>query len=577
MLRQWVKRCVSATVCAAMLFQAVPIQAENNNGLEYKIIDEEVVITGYAGTDGIVNIPETIDGYPVTTIDERAFNEMDITDVTIPKSVKIIGTLAFGNCASLKHMTINAVNIEDDPIMDRKGYDRYRSAFYNAGNPDGFEVVFGEGVYRIPQNLFATSEIYDQGFHCKISKVTIAASIMQIGLDAFANCFDLQEVIYYGPKSEWDEFITVSNVGGDNWRILNQGTVTCVIPEPTPTPKPTSTPTPTPRPEETPVEMHRVYNPNSGEHFYTAKLKEKEYLEINGWTYEGVGWVAPELSKTPVYRLYNSHSGDHHYTMKEKEKDALVKLGWTYEGIGWYSDEAEGTPLYREYNPNMKSCNHNYTTNKKEHNALIKMGWRDEGIGWYGMKEEDPGFFVGSTEGNIYTNKGFEMEVKFTEDWILDSSVTEKDFDKISAELANGKECTIINAHVKDKPVYMQIILKDAGKIVHEEERGVIERKLDARYRKQAEEMFEKEKLTDTKIMGLRTPLLYTMVSGLEISYTDPKKSTSGSTYSGYIRYLYITRGKTIMVVYMYTEGLDMTNQYHYFSDAENMFDKKRN
>ena len=58
MLRQWLKRCVSVTACMAMLFQAVPVQAENNNGLEYKIVDEKVVITGYTGTDGIVNIPE---------------------------------------------------------------------------------------------------------------------------------------------------------------------------------------------------------------------------------------------------------------------------------------------------------------------------------------------------------------------------------------------------------------------------------------------------------------------------------------------------------------------------------------
>ena len=142
------------------------------------------------------------------------------------------------------------------------------------------------------------------------------------------------------------------------------------------------------------VAMYRLYNQNSGEHFYTAKEKEKNALVSYGWKYEGIGWYAPEKSSTPVHRLYNSRSGDHHYTMKEKERDALVSYGWKYEGIGWYSDDNEEVPLYREYNPNMTSCNHNYTTNLKEHEALTsKLGWQNEGIGWYGLKnssEETP-------------------------------------------------------------------------------------------------------------------------------------------------------------------------------------------
>ena len=132
--------------------------------------------------------------------------------------------------------------------------------------------------------------------------------------------------------------------------------------------------------------MHRLYNQSSGEHFYTAKEKERDFLVKAGWKYEGIGWIAPQTSDQPVYRLYNANSGDHHYTMKAKEKDALVKIGWKYEGIGWYSDDDKSVPVYREYNPNMFSCNHNYTTNKKEHAALTgKLGWKDEGIGWYGI------------------------------------------------------------------------------------------------------------------------------------------------------------------------------------------------
>lgn len=147
------------------------------------------------------------------------------------------------------------------------------------------------------------------------------------------------------------------------------------------------TPTPTPGPAPiTKVTMHRLYNPNSGEHFYTASDNEKNTLARIGWNYEGLGWVAPKTSSKPVYRLYNENAGDHHYTMNKGERDALVAVGWKYEGVGWYSADANGAPLYRQYNPNAQAGSHNYTLSMGENNALVALGWVAEGIGWYGVK-----------------------------------------------------------------------------------------------------------------------------------------------------------------------------------------------
>lgn len=142
-----------------------------------------------------------------------------------------------------------------------------------------------------------------------------------------------------------------------------------------------------PTPEEPTVKylsMYRLYNPNSGEHFYTSNEAEKNNLVKLGWKYEGVAWNAPETSDVPVYRLYNPNAGDHHYTVSEAERDFLVKVGWKYEGIGWYSESKDGNPVYRLYNPNAKTGTHHYTVNKEEKDFLVKLGWRDEGTGWYG-------------------------------------------------------------------------------------------------------------------------------------------------------------------------------------------------
>lgn len=132
--------------------------------------------------------------------------------------------------------------------------------------------------------------------------------------------------------------------------------------------------------------MYRLYNPNSGEHLYTASLNEMTTLVAQyGWRDEGVGWIAPTHSNTPVYRLYNPYSGDHHYTVDANERDQLVKIGWRDEGIGWYSDDQKGQPLYRQFNPNEVVGTHNYTADKHENDVLVSLGWRAEGIAWYGL------------------------------------------------------------------------------------------------------------------------------------------------------------------------------------------------
>lgn len=135
------------------------------------------------------------------------------------------------------------------------------------------------------------------------------------------------------------------------------------------------------------IAMHRLYNPNSGEHFYTQNIAERDYLDRIGWNYEGIGWYAPKNSSDPVYRLYNPNAGDHHYTLDSNEKDVLVSLGWKYEGIGWYSaNKRTGQPLHRQYNPNAVAGCHNFTVDTKERDYLVSVGWHDEDIAWHGVR-----------------------------------------------------------------------------------------------------------------------------------------------------------------------------------------------
>ena len=131
--------------------------------------------------------------------------------------------------------------------------------------------------------------------------------------------------------------------------------------------------------------MYRLYNPNSGEHFYTGSVEERDMLVTAGWNYEGVAWNAPVKTGAPVYRLFNPNNADHHYTMSIEERDWLVGLGWNYEGVAWNSASASNLPQYRMYNPNAVTGSHHYTGSVEEREMLVEAGWIYEGIGWFGM------------------------------------------------------------------------------------------------------------------------------------------------------------------------------------------------
>ena len=84
-----------------------------------------------------------------------------------------------------------------------------------------------------------------------------------------------------------------------------------------------------------------------------------------------------------MYRLYNPNSGEHFYTASATEKDGLVAAGWNYEGVGWYSDDRKRRAVLRAYNPNAVTGTHHYTDTASERDGLVRAGWRNEGTGWY--------------------------------------------------------------------------------------------------------------------------------------------------------------------------------------------------
>src|SRR6266403_63548 len=92
-------------IVLALALLALPavVQAQFN----YTTNNGAITITGYTGPGGGVTIPDTINGYPVTSIGDSAFYySSTVTSVTIPNSVTSIGDEAFYYCTNLTSVTI---------------------------------------------------------------------------------------------------------------------------------------------------------------------------------------------------------------------------------------------------------------------------------------------------------------------------------------------------------------------------------------------------------------------------------------------------------------------------------------
>ncbi|MCB2187323.1 MAG: VCBS repeat-containing protein [Deltaproteobacteria bacterium] len=97
------------------------------------------------------------------------------------------------------------------------------------------------------------------------------------------------------------------------------------------------------------VALHRLYNPNSGRHYYTKNNGERDALVAAGWNFErDEGYIFTAADVAPadtveVFRLYHPTIGTHLYTKNAFEAAWVVtnlppweqqtSLGWAYNSL----------------------------------------------------------------------------------------------------------------------------------------------------------------------------------------------------------------------------------------------------
>ena len=147
---------------------ATRANAENENGFYYSVSNGEATITGCdEPISGDVVIPDTLGGYPVTSIGNCAFEDCTgLTSITFPDSVTSIDGYAFYGCTGLTNVTI------PDSITSI-GYD----AFEHCSGLTS--VTIGNSVTSIGSGAFSGCS--------ELTSVTIPDSVTSIGSDAFAD------------------------------------------------------------------------------------------------------------------------------------------------------------------------------------------------------------------------------------------------------------------------------------------------------------------------------------------------------------------------------------------------------
>lgn len=129
-------------------------------------------LTGYSGTDTEVTVPAEYMGKAVTVINSRAFYDCSfITKITLPDTIKEIGSSAFGYCTSLQTIEIPTCT----RILD--------SVFIGCTSLK--EVTLPDGLISIGNNLFTNCN--------SLNKVTILSG--NVARYTFADCANLKEII----------------------------------------------------------------------------------------------------------------------------------------------------------------------------------------------------------------------------------------------------------------------------------------------------------------------------------------------------------------------------------------------
>ncbi len=166
-----------STVLEDMTVQKTAAEAAPEASFTYEALNGTYCeITGYTGTESVLVIPDTIDGYKVQSIATTVFRgNTTITEVSLPNHLETLGTNVFRDCTALVRVRAN------NSLTTIGSY-----AF--AGCTALTEV-------SLPNTLTGISEY--TFYNCSsLERIVIPESVTTIASNAFENCTGLTEIVF---------------------------------------------------------------------------------------------------------------------------------------------------------------------------------------------------------------------------------------------------------------------------------------------------------------------------------------------------------------------------------------------
>ena len=194
------KKFISIFICITLIATVFIVPASALGGVWS--IDSNGYVTGYTGTELLLNVPDKVSGVTVTGIGESAFeNNTRIKEITLPETCTYIDNYAFKNCSNLQ--TINAPGVV---TVKKEAFWRCRKLDY-VNMPEltnlSQRCFMGCGkLNNLPVDNFTL--IYQWSFaSSKISNITFP-NVTTIYNNAFSDCRELVEITL--PSIQPDNF-----------------------------------------------------------------------------------------------------------------------------------------------------------------------------------------------------------------------------------------------------------------------------------------------------------------------------------------------------------------------------------
>ena len=182
-MKTTLRHAIAAFGLAIFTLSTATVQAEDYT---YTTNDGTITITRYTGSGGAVDIPDMINGLPVTSIGDFAFdNHTSVTSVTIPHSVTNIDYPAFYWCTSLTNITVDLGN---------SFYSSMDGVLFNKSQTTLIQCPGGKsGSYSIPNSVMSIGpSAFELCGH--LTDVTMGNGVTNLGYAAFCHCYSLANI-----------------------------------------------------------------------------------------------------------------------------------------------------------------------------------------------------------------------------------------------------------------------------------------------------------------------------------------------------------------------------------------------